>query len=85
MIDTERVPTYDPDYFVTPPENQGQIVEVSYGADWEQRVIVVRTHDSSDRTITYRAFNAATDRFEPWNEVPELGDEIGPCNVMAQA
>lgn len=38
--------------FLTPPVNQGQIVEVSYAGTGDGRVIR-RTHDQSDRTTHY--------------------------------
>jgi len=78
------IQTYHPDGFVTPPGNQGQIVDVSYGLDNDAEVIVVRTYDASDRTTIYTAYRYPTDddgSWAPWNGAPELGDEIGPCFV----
>lgn len=57
----------------TPPEHQGQMIQVSYGIDaagdcWQ------RTDDHSSRTLSFRRLGHQTDpeceSWEPWNEVP---------------
>jgi len=39
--------------FYTPPENKGQIVEVSYAKDIENELVVQRTVDHSSNQISY--------------------------------
>lgn len=56
--------------FVTPPENQGQIVTVSYACD-EISVFMERL-DRSDRSATYFAAdweNLPEDEMEKWDPV----------------
>lgn len=62
----------------TPPMNQGQIVEVSYGQDdegecWE------RTRDHASGLSRYRYLGHATDsrntRWDPWNSVPAIAED----------
>lgn len=62
--------------FVTPPENQGQIVLVSYGCDADY--IYERVVDQSDRTTTVRVYEHDEDdeEWEPHNGAPSLGDQI---------
>lgn len=62
--------------FVVPPENGGQIVEVSYAYDTVVCEIVQRTHDRSPRgTTTYRWFeDPDTEDWDPQNGAPDLGD-----------
>jgi hypothetical protein len=38
--------------FLTPPRNQGQMIEVSYAGDYQGNV-VKRVHDLSDRSTRY--------------------------------
>lgn len=62
-----------------PPENQGQIVEVSYGCDAEY--VYRKTYDKSDRTTSYARFEHPDTPeqefdFDPWNGEPKLGDEV---------
>jgi hypothetical protein len=62
--------------FHTPPENQGQIVTVSYG--WLCGGIVRHTFDASDRSETFRFLQDPygildgdlLDGWEPWNTAP---------------
>jgi len=62
-----------------PPENQGQIVEVSYGCD--EDYVYRKTYDRSDRTTAYARFEHPDTPeqefdFDPWNGEPSLGDEV---------
>jgi len=52
--------------FLTPPYNQGQMIEVAYAGDYQGNV-VKRVHDLSDRTTEY--FIAPFD-FEAGEEGP---------------
>ena len=60
----------------TPPECQGQTVEVSYG--WDGANFYRQVHDRSDDTTTwYRAHAASARKYadsgdEPWNEEPKI-------------
>lgn len=62
--------------FVTPPENQGQIVLVSYGCDAEH--IYERVFDQSDRTTTVNVYehDDEDEDWSPWNAAPSLGEKI---------
>ena len=56
--------------FLTPPRNQGQMIEVAYAGDYQGNV-VKRVHDRSDRTTEY--FIAALDwERENQHEIPGL-------------
>lgn len=62
--------------FDVPPENQGQIVEVSYALTPDG--IIKQTHDRSDGTISYliapwtgKLWNWS-ESVGPWNEVPPV-------------
>ena len=55
--------------FVTPPENQGQIVDVSYAIT--EQGVVERRHDRSDGRTSYR-FAKYTPALERW------ADRTGP-------
>jgi hypothetical protein len=59
--------------WITPPRNQGQIVEVSYATDGES--IFRRTLDRSDlsEVIECRDFEEG-ENFNPWNEAPRSND-----------
>lgn len=73
--------TYTPTTkFVTPPENQGQIVTHSY-AYAAEGVIIERVHDASDRTTRYYAYKDDGSEWDPWNGVPALGESLGECQV----
>lgn len=70
--------------FVTPPENQGQIVTVSYGLAAENEIIITCTYDASDKTTIYDAYYYPDDdegKWEPWNGVPEIGEHLGECLI----
>ena len=76
--------TYSVEKFTTPPQNQGQIVTVSYALADDTEIIIVRTHDAADNTTEYVAYEYPSDDdgdWQPWNYAPELGEEIGPCKV----
>lgn len=76
--------TYDPTTnFVTPPVKQGQAVEYSYAMDAESEVIIERRYDGSDGSTSYTAYAYSDDEseFEPQNEVPSLGKNLGHCLV----
>lgn len=61
----------------TPPENQGQMIDVSYG--WHEGYLYRRTYDESDRST---AWHRASDDEEvqgyiasgeqPWNSEPPI-------------
>lgn len=61
----------------TPPANQGQIVEVSYG--WQDGTLYRRIYDRSDRSEAWH-YASAEDEVnayiesgcEPWNEEPPI-------------
>jgi hypothetical protein len=79
-----RIRCYTVDGWATPPEHQGQIVEVSYGLDADAEVIVERRHDRSDGTMTHTAYAYPDDddgTWMPWAGAPALGRELGPCHV----
>lgn len=70
--------------FICPPEHQGQIVTVSYALDYDREVIIERWHDASDGSVSYTAYAIPDDpdwEWAPWSVVPELGPEIGPCQI----
>lgn len=66
-------------HFHTPPENQGQIVEVSFG--WADGALLRRSFDASDRTVVTRRIAdpwdgltatqaQALESWGPWNSEP---------------
>jgi hypothetical protein len=69
--------------FITPPENGGQIVEVSYGGT--ESMILRRTYDASDRSDKIEAFlpKSGEESFEPWNGTPKLGRRVGRVEVLS--
>ena len=70
--------------FITPPENQGQIVTVSYALAADEEAIIERTHYASDRTTRYDAYSYPENDdgdWAPWNGAPELGDHLGECSI----
>lgn len=79
------VKTYNPtEKWTTPPENQGQIVTVSYSLDADAEVILESIYDASDRSQEYRAYAYPDDddgTWEPWNGAPSLGEEFGRCEI----
>ena len=69
----------------TPPENQGQIVEVSYACD-RADYFYMRSHDRSDRTTQYWRVDRdaltqeQAEAFEPWNREPAIASaDWEPC------
>lgn len=84
IMDVACAPAYRADYvdacgaMHTPPECQGQIVEVSYGCS--PTYIYERSYDRSDRTVRITAYeHPDTDDadFDPWNGTPDTGDMVG--------
>jgi hypothetical protein len=68
----------------TPPENQGQAVERSYGYCYADDVIIECRDDRSTGETVYTAYESGDDEFEnwdPWNRKPTLGREVGRCWV----
>ena len=80
-----KVKTYNPtEKWVTPPENQGQIVTVSYSLDSDAEVILESIYDASDRSQEYRAYRYPADddgEWTPWNGTPALGKCLGACEI----
>jgi len=68
--------------FVIPPENQGQIVEVSYDVGTHDEKVVVQIYDRSDRSYEYQygyeviekddEGNEIEPSFDPQNGAPDL-------------
>jgi len=66
------LPTYTPqEPFITPPFNQGQIVDKSYALDAEAGVIIERIHDGGDGSTEYHAYEMRNHEL----------DEDGACVV----
>jgi hypothetical protein len=63
--------------FITPPENQGQIVDSSFAIDAEREEIVNRTFDGSDGSESYAVtpITNLVGKFEPWNHRPKFADD----------
>lgn len=80
--------TYNPtEKWITPPENQGQIVTVSYSLDADAEVILESIFDASDRSQEYRAYaypDGDDGSWEPWNGIPSLGKYLGPCEMSEE-
>jgi hypothetical protein len=61
--------------FHVPPENQGQIVEVSYSAE-DPDVLIKRVEDRSDRSVEYystpwtKTLSRWAESRGPWNTPP---------------
>ena len=62
-----------------PPQNQGQMIEVSYGYDWDAGILYRRTMDRSSRAEEWSCVDIATvptDEWAgPWNEDPPVADD----------
>lgn len=57
------------------PVDAGQIVDVTYAVDWEDRAIYRRTHDRSDGTTTTEVAEIVGGNYEPWNGIlPHHGE-----------
>lgn len=65
------------EHFYIPPENQGQIVTVSYGCS--PSFIFERCLDRSDNSLSITAYRHPTNDvdFDPWNSIPKMGRRIG--------
>lgn len=65
--------------YQTMPQDQGQIVTVSYAVDWDRGILACRTYDASDRTTVYDWAEIDSDNtrdFEPQNGVlPKIDGE----------
>ena len=77
--------TYTPtDKWITPPENQGQMVLFSYNLDSDAEVILVSIRNLSERTQEYHAYehpvNDSGD-WTPWCRAPRLGQSLGACDI----
>lgn len=72
--DTE--PTVTTDWTIA-PEDQGQIVEYAYAADWESGALYRRVRDTSDGSVRYYRASSAQLRgeWEPQNSVPMVAGE----------
>jgi len=71
--------------FITPPENGGQIVTVSYACT--ECYILAKTYDASDRTEKIEAFEWPEDEegsFGPQNGAPDLGDFAGIAEIYTE-
>lgn len=81
----KTIPTYHPtENWVIPPENQGQIVTVSYSLDADAGVILERTYDASDQSegvVAYHYPRNDDGAWDPWNGTPRLGRCIGKCRI----
>lgn len=66
--------------FVVPPQNMGQIVEVSYSCTSEH--IIERINDRTDNSVKYMAYDFVDDEFDPWNGAPRLGRRIGEVQIV---
>ena len=78
------LPEYSPGEFITPPENQGQIVTVSYALDDTAFAVIEKIHDAADNTTIYIAYEYPDVLylfFQPWNNAPNLGKKIGECSI----
>ena len=66
--------------FITPPENAGQIVEVSYACT--EDYILQLTEDRSDRSSEIIAYGwPASGEFTPQCRVPRLGRKMGAVKL----
>ena len=68
--------------FITPPENQGQMVEVSYAST--ETYILQKTVDRSRRTEKMMAYEWPEGaEYSPQNKSPELGPLVGLAHISA--
>jgi hypothetical protein len=63
----KRIPSFSHLHFMVRPDDQGQIVEVSYAYDTEGQRVVRRIYDQSDRSDSYATAEDDREVFEPWN------------------
>lgn len=85
----QQAPAYEAvDEFIVPPENGGQIVEVSYAlgrlvdSPDADAVVLENTYDRNDGTTRVEAYEATETEFAPWNGVPALGTHIGLVRLV---
>jgi hypothetical protein len=69
----ERVVIAEIERWHVAPVDQGQIVEVAYGAAAEDGMMVRRITDRGDGTVMYQITDAPC-LWEPWNEPPMARD-----------
>ena len=62
-----QIPTFDHLHFHVRPNDQGQIVEISYAYDTEAQRVVRRIYDQSDRSDSFATAEDDRDTFEPHN------------------
>lgn len=68
-------------HWIIPPENGGQMIEVSYASAGD--VVIERQYDRSDRTETLTAYRHSTvHEFEPQNGRPKLGRRLGTAEIV---
>lgn len=67
--------------FITPPENGGQIVEVSYSCT--EDYVLERKFDRSDRSETIRAYKFRGE-VSPQNQAPKLGKFVGVAKILSE-
>jgi hypothetical protein len=78
--DTMSTQKFDRVKFITPPRNQGQMVIISYGDDFEGAQLVERTQRPGEPD-TYRTADWTDDamadvEFEPWNAEPGVPEDM---------
>ena len=68
---TDHIDTLE---FSVLPEDAGQIVEISYAADWENELLYRRTTDRANGTTTLAVAIIVCGDFAPQNNMlPEVG------------
>ena len=68
-------------YWQQMPQDAGQIVDVKYAVDWENRKLLRRTEDRSYGSVILEFGRIADgeDKFEPWNGViPKVTEWVNP-------
>ena len=69
------------EYWQQMPKDAGQIVDVKYAVDWENRQLLRRTEDRSVGYVTldFGRIADGEDTFEPWNNVlPKVTEWVNP-------
>jgi hypothetical protein len=65
----------------TPPENQGQIVTVSYASAGD--VALEKIYDASDRSCEIYVYrHAVRGEWDPWNGTPKMGKKLGVAEII---
>lgn len=79
---TKKIRSSEIGRFDVSPENQGQIVTVSYA--WADGVIIERVYDASDRTESMTAYEDGDQdgEWDPWNRTPKLGKALGSVEII---